>query len=553
MKKFMLLALALGLISFEPVFADVTNYNVELRDGMYTVSGLADDNSSDVTLEIINAEYTFDKDAATDVNISNYKDASVYFDQIDFKNKDKSFSFSFPLDGGSRKLNARLNGTGYTDSTEFEISYVKYDDFVAARSELEKNMSDAETYKTFMDRANNAFLLGCDVLPDGAERDRVYQIMYSTLKGGGYSISSMDFGAMQRLWNKCATLDLINVKKITNISDYKNNLDLTDMGDAVVNWYNRVEKTENAMPKLSALITSKTYSNVQAFDDAMKKNLVLTVVKYPDGISNIGKIMVDFSNLTGITSSNEIDKYRTVAGMDFGTFDEYIRYYKNLSSNSGNGGNSGSSGSSGSSGRGSGGFVSSGSVSGDTNTPQEQVKMPFIDLDTVPWAYEAISTLSDKGIINGREENKFVPDDEVTREEFTKMCVVMMNLDVTDQSIVFDDEKDGEWYLGYISAARKNNIVSGKGDGSFGIGEAISRQDAAVILYNILKNNGLSNDKGIDFADSDMISDYAIDAINVLSANGVINGVGDNMFSPLGRLTRAEAAKLIFESIKYIK
>lgn len=547
MKKFMLLALALGLISFEPVFADVTNYNVELRDGMYTVSGLADDNSSDVTLEIINAEYTFDKDAATDVNISNYKDASVYFDQIDFKDNDKSFSFSFPLDGGSRKLNARLNGTGYTNSTEFEISYVKYDDFAAARSELEKNMSDAETYKTFMDRANNAFLLGCDVLPDGAERDRVYQIMYSTLKGGGYSISSMDFGAMQRLWNKCATLDLINVKKITNILDYKNNLDLTDMGDAVVNWYNRVEKTENAMPKLSALITSKTYSNVQAFDDAMKKNLVLTVVKYPDGISNIGKIMVDFSNLTGITSSNETDKYRTVAGMDFGTFDEYIRYYKNLSSNSSN------SGSSGSSGRGSGGFVSSGSVNGDTNAPQEQVKMPFIDLDTVPWAYEAISTLSDKGIINGREENKFVPDDEVTREEFTKMCVVMMNLDVTDQSIVFDDEKDGEWYLGYISAARKNNIVSGKGDGSFGIGEAISRQDAAVILYNILKNNGLSNDKGIDFDDSDMISDYAIDAINVLSANGVINGVGDNMFSPLGRLTRAEAAKLIFESIKYIK
>ena len=329
MKKFMLLALALGLISFEPVFADVTNYNVELRDGMYTVSGLVDDNSSDVTLEIINAEYTFDKDAATDVNISNYKDASVYFDQIDFKDKNKSFSFSFPLDGGSRKLNARLNGTGYTNSTEFEISYVKYDDFAAARSELEKNMSDAETYKTFMDRANNAFLLGCDVLPDGAERDRVYQIMYSTLKGGGYSISSMDFGAMQRLWNKCATLDLINVKKITNISDYKNNLDLTDMGDAVVNWYNRVEKTENAMPKLSALITSKTYSNVQAFDDAMKKNLVLTVVKYPDGISNIGKIMVDFSDLTGITSSNETDKYRTVAGMDFGTFDEYIRYYKN--------------------------------------------------------------------------------------------------------------------------------------------------------------------------------------------------------------------------------
>lgn len=179
--------------------------------------------------------------------------------------------------------------------------------------------------------------------------------------------------------------------------------------------------------------------------------------------------------------------------------------------------------------------------------------MPFIDLDTVPWAYEAISTLSDKGIINGREENKFVPDDEVTREEFTKMCVVMMNLDVTDQSIVFDDEKDGEWYLGYISAARKNNIISGKGDGSFGIGEAISRQDAAVILYNILKDKNLTDAGGIDFADSDAISDYAVKAVNALSGSGIINGVGDNMFNPLGKLTRAEAAKLIFESIKYIK
>ena len=138
-------------------------------------------------------------------------------------------------------------------------------------------------------------------------------------------------------------------------------------------------------------------------------------------------------------------------------------------------------------------------------------------------------------------------------EELSEKGTIFVRSSRISQGIVFDDEKDGEWYLGYISAARKNNIVSGKGDGSFGIGEAISRQDAAVILYNILKNNGLSNDKGIDFADSDMISDYAIDAINVLSANSVINGVGDNMFSPLGRLTRAEAAKLIFESIKYIK
>lgn len=552
MKKIMLLTLALGMMSFEIASADVTNYNIELRDGKYTVSGLADENSENITLEIINGEYTFDKGTETDVNISNYKAASVYFDQTDLTKDNKSFSFTFPLGGGSRKLNARLNGTGYTKPTEFEISYVNPEDYISARGELAKNMSDFDTFKTFMNGADNAFLLGCDDLPEGADRDRVYRIMFTSLKGSGYTVDTMTNEEMQRLWNKCALIDLINVKKVTNISDYKHYLGLANMGEAVEKWYNRVEKTENAMPKLSALITANTYADAQTFDDSIRKNLVLAVVKYPDGITNIGKIMVDFSDITGITSSGETEKYSTVAGMDFTSFDTYLSYFKNLPSDSGRGNSGG--GSRGNSGRGSSGFVSSGSVNDNgENQQQEQVNMPFIDLDTVPWAYEAISTLSDMGIINGREESKFVPDDEVTREEFTKMCVIMNGLDISDNGIVFSDEKDGEWYLGYINAAHKNNIINGKGDGSFGIGEAISRQDAAVILYNILKDKGLSDTAGIDFADADAISDYAKAATDALSANGIINGVGDNMFNPLGRLTRAEAAKLIFEGIKYTK
>ena len=67
MKKIMLLTLALGMMSFEIASADVTNYNIELRDGKYTVSGLADENSENITLEIINGEYTFDKGPETDV------------------------------------------------------------------------------------------------------------------------------------------------------------------------------------------------------------------------------------------------------------------------------------------------------------------------------------------------------------------------------------------------------------------------------------------------------------------------------------------------------
>ena len=51
-----------------------------------------------------------------------------------------------------------------------------------------------------------------------------------------------------------------------------------------------------------------------------------------------------------------------------------------------------------------------------------------------------------------------------------------------------------------------------------------------------------------DFADSNIISDYASDSVKELYCAGIISGMGDNMFNPKGSSTRAQAAKIIYEA-----
>ena len=53
----------------------------------------------------------------------------------------------------------------------------------------------------------------------------------------------------------------------------------------------------------------------------------------------------------------------------------------------------------------------------------------FVDLNTVEWAYEAIMALADNGIVNGKTDNEFYPNDKVTREEFAKLLVCMARLE----------------------------------------------------------------------------------------------------------------------------
>lgn len=62
------------------------------------------------------------------------------------------------------------------------------------------------------------------------------------------------------------------------------------------------------------------------------------------------------------------------------------------------------------------------------------------------WAEEAVMVLHDMGVLNGRETDKFCPDDYVTREEFTKMAVVLFGYYGEDHICSFTDVTKDDWF-----------------------------------------------------------------------------------------------------------
>lgn len=216
-----------------------------------------------------------------------------------------------------------------------------------------------------------------------------------------------------------------------------------------------------------------------------------------------------------------------------------------------------SNGSTGGTGGGGGGkktSSSSGGGGGVINPVKEEI---FADLAGFDWAKEHIMALYNKGVIDGIGDKEFAPEQTVTREQFVKIASALCTMPEAPSDAGFEDVVSGSWYEKYVNGAKAISLISGKDEKTFGVGENITRQDAAVVLFNALKISkpeaveGISIDE-LGFADSDSISAYALYAVSVLNKLGVINGDNNGYFNPTANATRAEAAVMINKVLKLI-
>ena len=186
----------------------------------------------------------------------------------------------------------------------------------------------------------------------------------------------------------------------------------------------------------------------------------------------------------------------------------------------------------------------------DTN---DESTVEFIDIDHVPWAIESIQALAQKGVIAGMGNGIFAPDNNVTREQFIRMIVYAFDLLDEEAEVDFTDVDKGAWYYQSVASAKKHGITEGLGDGSFGVGREITRQDMCVMLYRLSQKLGIELpevNQSVEFADSEDIAEYAIDAIDKMQMAGILSGVGDNRFAPFDNATRAQSARVIYLILK---
>lgn len=189
------------------------------------------------------------------------------------------------------------------------------------------------------------------------------------------------------------------------------------------------------------------------------------------------------------------------------------------------------------------------------NTVTQQETAPFKDVSANHWAYTCIKNLYDNGIINGKSEGIFAPDDNVTRAEAVKMIISLADgLDAENADTEFSDISDDSWEYSYVMKASALGIAEGYDDGSFGKGDYITRQDLCVMIYRLmLKYNLQLKSDTYGFEDDFEIADYAKKAIESMFAEGIISGNENGRFLPRNFATRAETAKIIYSAMNLIK
>ena len=134
------------------------------------------------------------------------------------------------------------------------------------------------------------------------------------------------------------------------------------------------------------------------------------------------------------------------------------------------------------------------------------------------------------------------------------MVIVAFGLEEEGAKSELTDVAADAWYNTYVAAAEKNGIVSGDAEGNFNGDANITRQDMAVIIKRAFEKKGLTIQavSGSEFADDANIADYAKDAVYMMKAAQIINGMGENTFAPMDNATRAQAAKVIYETVKAV-
>lgn len=210
------------------------------------------------------------------------------------------------------------------------------------------------------------------------------------------------------------------------------------------------------------------------------------------------------------------------------------------------------SGSSGGGGGGSGGGVSVAASGSMVSMPNGNGIVNTIDTAAFNdisghWAEKEILEMKNRGIIDGFEDGSFRPDAEITRAQFVKILSGAFQISESTGSI-FSDVPTEEWYAGYVYGALEAGVINGVSDTEFAPETEITRQDAGVIIYRMLRFEVKTE---LAFADAAEIAPYAQEAIASLSHYGILNGY-DGRFNPNGHLTRAEAAALLSRAAEYI-
>ena len=156
-------------------------------------------------------------------------------------------------------------------------------------------------------------------------------------------------------------------------------------------------------------------------------------------------------------------------------------------------------------------------------------KTGFNDVASSAWYADAVQYVTDKGLMNGTDDNQFSPSTSTTRGMLMTVLARYAGEDTTGGATWY--EKGMEW-------AKAKGVSDGTNPNA-----NITREQLVTMLYRYAgtpKEDG----KLDSFSDAASVSTYAADAMQWAVANGIVNG-SNGKLNPQNNATRAQVAAIL--------
>ena len=175
--------------------------------------------------------------------------------------------------------------------------------------------------------------------------------------------------------------------------------------------------------------------------------------------------------------------------------------------------------------------------------------LPFKDVPSNFWATKYIQYCYNRGLFVGTSATTFSPSGNINKAQITALIARFADYKLSEKSSAnFSDVKQTDWYYEYAKWAVENKIVTGK---EFNGAEPVQRQEIARMIYAYLQSDGKVDKKADlksvkDYSDNKSISSNCKTAIQYLRYLGIMEGTGNNKFTPESYVNRAQMAAIMY-------
>lgn len=179
------------------------------------------------------------------------------------------------------------------------------------------------------------------------------------------------------------------------------------------------------------------------------------------------------------------------------------------------------------------------------NIADFQVPTPFSDVPADAWYADAVAYCRQYSIMSGTSDTTFAPEETLTRAMLATVLYRMSGSPSVTTPPAFADEVAGAWYSDAVSWASANGVISGYGNGTFGVNDPATREQAVAILWRYAGSP--ESGKSTNLSDMTAISDWAQKAVHWADTSGFLEGMTENrQFVPKTNIQRGEIASMLY-------